>query len=168
MDCKEKAVYQIANVRQDFVLDLIGDGDHLSDLQRQVVELKLESFVQFTGFKQKEELPEYYAQTEVFLFQTGFDIWGLVLNEAMAAGLPCIASPNAGAVDYLIEDGKTGFIVDFNNVDRVLEKINFLLDNKEQAKIIGMNASQFILHNAGVKQSAKGFVDAIVYSNNNE
>ncbi|MBK6397822.1 MAG: glycosyltransferase family 4 protein [Bacteroidetes bacterium] len=161
-------IRQLANVRQDFVLDLIGDGDHLSDLQRQVVELKLESFVQFTGFKQKEELPEYYAQTEVFLFQTGFDIWGLVLNEAMAAGLPCIASPNAGAVDDLIEDGKTGFIVDFNNVDRVLEKINFLLDNKEQAKIIGMNASQFILHNAGVKQSAKGFVDAIVYSNNNE
>ncbi|MFZ7114093.1 MAG: glycosyltransferase family 4 protein [Bacteroidota bacterium] len=157
-------IRELATIRQDFILDLIGDGDDKNDLQRQVVELKLENFVRFTGFKQKEELPEYYAQTDVFLFQTGFDIWGLVLNEAMAAGLPCIASPNAGAVDDLIENGKTGFIVDFDHVDLVLEKIIFLFDNKEQAKRIGKNAAQFILQNAGVKQSANGFVQAIEYT----
>ncbi len=158
-------IRKLADVRQDFTLDLIGDGDNKTDLQRQVVELKLEDYVRFPGFKQKEELPEYYAKTDVFLFQTGFDIWGLVLNEAMAAALPCIASPNAGAVDDLIDEGRTGFIVDFDNVELVLEKINFLLDNKEQAKTIGKNAAQFILHNAGVMQSAHGFVEAINFSN---
>ena len=163
-----ECIRKLAEVRQDFVLDLIGDGDNKTDLQRQVVELKLEDYVRFPGFKQKEELPEYYAQTDVFLFQTGFDIWGLVLNEAMAAALPCIASPNAGAVDDLIDDGRTGFIVDFDNVNLVIEKINFLLDNKEQAKIIGTNAAQLILHNAGVKQSANGFVQAISFTKKTE
>ena len=154
----------LASERTDFILDLIGDGDAKADLQRQVRELKLDDFVRFPGFKQKHELPEYYASTDVFLFQTGFDIWGLVLNEAMAAGLPCIASPKPGAVDDLILDGETGYVIDFNDEKSIVQKINYLFDHKDQAKRIGNNATAFIKENASVKQSAEGFVKAILSS----
>ena len=147
--------------RSDFMLEVIGDGDDKEQLMELVKTLKIDDCVHFAGFKQKEELPEYYSRTDVFLFQTNFDIWGLVLNEAMAAGLACIVSPNAGAADDLIEEGKTGFVIDFNNEKKIVEKINELLDNESMRKSIGENASAFIELNAGVKQSAEGFVKAI-------
>lgn len=155
---------RLSEQRSDFVLDLIGDGDDVANLQQMVMELKLENYVQFVGFKQKAELPEYFAKTNVFLFQTGFDIWGLVLNEAMAAGLPCIVSPNAGAVDDLILEGQTGFIIDFNDEDKIIQKINFLFDHPNEAKLIGAKASQYIQENANVKISAQGFLNALDYS----
>lgn len=157
-----ESIRLLADQRQDFVLDLIGDGDAKSDLQRQVKEMRLGDFVRFPGFKQKHELPEYLATTDVFLFQTGFDIWGLVLNEAMSAGLPCIVSPNAGAVDDLIIEGQTGYVVDFDNVNEVVKKINDLLDHPDHAKKIGENAARFIQHNATIAISANGFVEAIL------
>lgn len=159
-------IRQLANERNDFVLDIIGDGDNKEALQQQVQELKLENFVHFPGFKQKSELPVYFAKTNVFLFQTGFDIWGLVLNEAMAAGLPCIVSPNAGAVDDLVVEGETGFVMDYNDEKSIVEKINYLLDNPVQAKKIGANAAAFIQSKAGVKQSAEGFIKAILSTQN--
>jgi glycosyltransferase involved in cell wall biosynthesis len=157
----------LADEREDFIFDLIGDGDAKASLEEKVKELKLEKFVQFSGFLQKEELPEYYARTDVFLFQTGFDIWGLVLNEAMASGLPCIVSPNAGASDDLVIENETGFVIDFNETKRAVEKIKFLFDHKDEAERIGKNAAAFIENNAGLIQSAEGFVKAILFSNKN-
>ncbi len=154
-------IRKLTDKRSDFKLDLIGDGDDKETLQQFAMELNLENIVHFVGFKQKSELPEYYAATDVFLFQTNFDIWGLVLNEAMAAGLPCIASPNAGAVDDLIKDNETGFIIDYKNVNSIVEKIEYLFDHPDHAKQIGKNAKQFILQNATAQKSAQGFLDAV-------
>ncbi len=165
---KRKNVSQLINCiqllktqRNDFMLEVIGDGDDKVQLMDLVKEMNLDDCIHFAGFKQKNELPEYYSRTDVFLFQTNFDIWGLVLNEAMAAGLACIVSPNAGAADDLIVEGETGFVIDFNDEKKIVEKINELLDNSSMRKRIGDNASTFIEQHAGVKQSAEGFVKAI-------
>lgn len=53
-------------------------------------------------------------QSHCFLFQTDFDIWDLVLVEAMSAGLPCISSIHAGATHDLIKDGVTGFAMNLS------------------------------------------------------
>lgn len=89
-------------LRNDFSLRIIGDGPAADSLKTLTKELELENTIIFEGFKQKSDLPPYLEQTDCFLFQTGCDIWGLVLNEAMASGLPCIVSPNAGAARDLI------------------------------------------------------------------
>jgi glycosyltransferase involved in cell wall biosynthesis len=151
----------LADKRQDFVLNLIGDGDDKEALVRRVRELGLDEFVRFVGFKQKEELPEFYASTDVFLFQTDFDIWGLVLNEAMSAGLPCIVSPNAGAADDLIIDGQTGFVIDYNEKEKVVKKIIELFDDEKLRKKIGDAAAAFIEEKASLKVSAQGFIEAV-------
>ncbi len=161
LDC----IYKLSKDRNDFVLDIIGDGDDKPKLEAFASENNLAEVVKFHGFVQKEQLPEIFASSDCFLFQTDFDIWGLVLNEAMAAGLPVIASPNAGATVDLIEDGKTGFKIDFNESEKVVEKINWMLNNRQQAEEVGMNASRFISQRASIQISAKGFVDAITKIN---
>lgn len=148
--------------RSDFMLNIVGDGVDRDRLEKYVLNNKLVDFVKFHGFKQKSDLPQYMAQAECFLFQTDFDIWGLVLNEAMAAGLPCIASIHAGATHDLIENGVTGFAMNFSEKEKVAEKINWILENPELSKEIGQNASDFMSKHVSLEKSALGFVKAIM------
>ncbi|MFM7016001.1 MAG: glycosyltransferase family 4 protein [Bacteroidota bacterium] len=153
--------YLLKQQRSDFCIDIIGDGESKAKLESKVQELNLCDQIKFHGFKQKNELPIYFANTEALLFQTDFDIWGLVLNEAMAAGLPCLSSIHAGASTDLIEDRINGFIVDYENKEQVVEKINFIIENPKKAEELGVNARDFIRKNASLSVSANGFVKAI-------
>ncbi len=157
-----EVVKLLAETRNDFILDLIGDGSDKEELERFVEENGMSSFVKFHGFKQKDELPFFLARSCCFLFQTDFDIWGLVLNEAMAAGVPCISSIHAGASHDLIIDGETGFVLDFSETGKVVERINRLMDHPGEAKRIGENASRFIREYASLENSIEGFINAIL------
>ncbi len=157
-----EVVRQLTLVRNDFVIDIIGDGEDRVNLENFVNKNSLNPYVVFHGFRQKNELPLFLAKSCCFLFQTDFDVWGLVLNEAMAAGLPCIASPNASASSDLVKENETGFIVNYDQTEKAIEKISFLLDNPIEAKHMGNNAAAFIIENASLKKSAEGFVNAIL------
>jgi glycosyltransferase involved in cell wall biosynthesis len=156
-----EVVKLLAGTRNDFVLDLIGDGPDRDKLERFVEENGISNFVKFHGFRQTDELPFFLARSHCFLFQTDFDIWGLVLNEAMAAGIPCISSIHAGATHDLIIEGETGFAMDFEDGEKVVEKISWILDNRQKAKEIGRNAALFIKKNASLKNSVTGFIHSI-------
>ena len=147
--------------RVDFCIDIIGDGESKNSLESMVKEYQLTDQVKFHGFKQKDELPPYFAKTKALLFQTDFDIWGLVLNEAMAAGVPCLSSVNAGASEDLIVNGENGYIVDYQNKAEIVEKINFIIENPEKAKELGKHAGEFIRKNASLSNASVGFVKAI-------
>jgi glycosyltransferase involved in cell wall biosynthesis len=79
----------------------------------------------------------------------------------MAAGVPCLSSVNAGASEDLIINGENGYIVDYQNKADIIEKINFIIENPENAKKMGTQASSFIRDNANVMICAKGFLKAI-------
>ena len=156
-----KIVNSLVRMRSDIMLDVVGDGEERNELERYVQDNNLIRFVMFHGFKQKHEIPKFLGQSKCFLFQTDFDIWGLVLVEAMAAGLPCIASVHAGSTSDLIEDGVTGFVLDFSDTERVAARINWILENPELASEIGLSASKFITEHVSIEKSAKGFMSAI-------
>jgi glycosyltransferase involved in cell wall biosynthesis len=156
-----EVVKLLAGTRNDFILDLIGDGPDREKLERFVEDNDILSFVKFHGFRQKDELPYFLARSHCFLFQTDFDIWGLVLNEAMAAGIPCISSIHAGATHDLIIEGETGFAMDFQDGEKVVEKISWILDNPQKAKEIGGNAAHFIKKNASLQNTVTGFIHSI-------
>ena len=155
-------IADVSKERSDFVLEVIGDGDELDNLKAYAKNNRLAEFVSFVGYKQKAELPRYLARSSGLLFQTGFDIWGLVLNEAMAAGIPCLASIHAGATHDLIDDGVTGFSVDFSDRVRAKQSINWILDHPDEAAQIGRRASRYIAEHASLQRSAAGFVDAVL------
>jgi len=156
-----KVINHLAKLKSDVILDILGDGADRVRLEEYVTENRLIDFVKFHGFKQKADVSLFLAQSDCFLFQTDFDIWGLVLVEAMSAGLPCIASIHAGATNDLIKDGVTGFAMDFCETEKVAERVNWILENPELSKEIGQNASRFIAENVSIEKSAAGFVKAI-------
>ena len=155
-----KAVKILSLQRTDFVLDLIGDGQDKVYFEDYVKANQLEKVVHFAGFVQKSNLPTWLAKSSCFVFPSNYDIWGLVVNEAMAAALPCISSVNSGVTVDLIEDGKNGFAVDFSDPKRVAEKMDWILDNREKAKEFGLNARKTIAEKASIHVSARGLLDA--------
>lgn len=84
--------------------------------------------VHFVGFKPKDVLKEYYLAADVFVLPTREDIWGLVINEAMAYGLPVITTNKCIAGTELIENGRNGYIVPVENsisiADKIVEVLN--------------------------------------------
>jgi glycosyltransferase involved in cell wall biosynthesis len=75
--------------------------------------------IQLAGFAQREDLATYYALADVLVFPTHTDRWGLVVNEAMACGLPIIASEAAGSVADLIENGWNGRVFSAGDVSQL-------------------------------------------------
>jgi 1,2-diacylglycerol 3-alpha-glucosyltransferase len=83
-------------------LVLLGDGPRKTDLCRLISDLRLQNHVHLPGFKQYGELPVYYALANAFVHASTTEQWGLVVNEAIASGLPVIASNRCGCVPELV------------------------------------------------------------------
>ena len=75
--------------------------------------------VYFPGFRQIDELPRFYAHAGCFIHPALEEPWGLVINEAMACGLPVLSSNNVGAAEELVDDGVNGWTFDPNNVEEM-------------------------------------------------
>lgn len=73
--------------------------------------------VTYAGFQPPEELPRYFAKADVFVIPSRHDGWGVVVNQAMAAGLPVLASDQVGAACDLVEPGGNGLIFPAGDVE---------------------------------------------------
>lgn len=155
------AFARAATGRPQAMLTLVGDGPERERLERQAAALGIAGQVRFEGYRQRHELPAYLARARCLAFPTRFDIWGLVLPEAMAACVPCLASVQAGATDDLIEDGVTGFKVDFVDTHGAAERLAWMLDHPAEAVRMGRAAGELIRERASLAVSASGFVSAV-------
>ena len=115
-------------------LVLLGDGPLRETLETQLSTLNLHMHVQLPGFKQYDELPVYYALAKAFVHASTTEQWGLVVNEAVASGLPVIVSNRCGCVPELMADN--GFTFDPLNEDelaaRLLEMASLSRDQLEE------------------------------------
>ena len=75
---------------EEYTLCIVGD-EPTQEFIEMKNNMKLDNIV-FVGFKTKKELKDYYIAADVFCLQTRGDVWGLVVNEAMAYGLPIITT----------------------------------------------------------------------------
>ncbi len=89
---------------------VVGSGSQAADLQQKAAACADEVETSFHGFASQAELPQLYRSAKLFLFPTEADVWGVVANEACAAGLPVIVSPQAGVAGELVVDGRNGFV----------------------------------------------------------
>lgn len=108
-------------------------GDPTNEYLRLVRELGLEN-VHFVDFKPKDELRKYYLAADVFAMPTREDIWGLVINEALASGLPIVSTDKCVAANELVKDGENGFFVPADEPGEMAAKINWLLMHPEKRK----------------------------------
>ncbi len=111
---------------EKYTLVIVGGGEEENQYREYISKHNLKN-VHLVGFKQKNEIFEYYKAADLFVLPTREDIWGLVINEAMAFGLPVIATDMClGAVE-LIENGVNGYIVPVNNCAKLAEAMKKIL-----------------------------------------
>lgn len=161
IDLLLRAFAPVAATRPDARLVIVGDGPLRSQLEALARDLGIAAQVEFAGFHQRAEMPAFLARARCLAFPTRFDIWGLVLPEAMAAGLPAVASVNAGATEDLVEEGVTGFRVDFADAAAAAGRLGWLLDHPVQARLLGEAAANLIRERASLAVSAAGWLDAV-------
>lgn len=97
------------------------------------------SNIHFLDFKSQDILEEYYQVADVFAFPTREDIWGLVINEAMAKGLPIITTNKCVAGLELVEDEKNGFIVPVDNIEELKNAIERIISDEKLQKTMSKN-----------------------------
>ncbi len=93
-------------------LVLVGAGPSTKLLQDLAALLGDRDDIHFAGMKTYTELPTYYAFASCFVLPSTREPWGLVVNEAMASGLPVIVSERCGCAETLVESGMNGFLID--------------------------------------------------------
>jgi glycosyltransferase involved in cell wall biosynthesis len=109
------------------ILQSSGFSPQVSALKFQPSGLSPQPSIYFPGFRQIEELPRFYAHAGCFIHPALEEPWGLVLNEAMACGLPILSGNNVGAAEELVDEGVNGWTFDAENVDemaRLMGKIS--------------------------------------------
>jgi glycosyltransferase involved in cell wall biosynthesis len=128
---------------QKVSLLLIGDGPEESALRQKATELGASNVV-FSGFRQKQELPGLYAASDVFVFPTLGDPYGLVVDEAMACGLPVISSDVAGEIRDRVRNNQNGFVVAVDNVKAFASAMLALAGDAPARKRMGEESLRII------------------------
>lgn len=90
---------------------LLGSGEMLDEMVRYADQIRDDVDATFAGFVKQEALPAHYASARVLLFPTQMDTWGVVANEACAAGLPVVVTPMAGVAGDLVIHEVNGFVL---------------------------------------------------------
>jgi glycosyltransferase involved in cell wall biosynthesis len=98
--------------------------------------------IQFLGFVHREELPEIYALAAGLMFPTLSDPWGLVVNEAMACGLPIIVTSVAGCALDLVQDGWNGYVVPPRDASQLAIAMANLLGDSERREEMGRRSRE--------------------------
>lgn len=125
-------------------LVLLGDGPLRDTLNSQLSTLNLRAHVRMPGFRQIAELPCYYALAQAFVHVPLVEQWGLVVNEAMASGLPVLVSNRCGCAPDLVCEGVNGFTFDPLNVEQLARLMLKLSSLNAQLSAYGA-ASQDII-----------------------
>lgn len=117
--------------------------------------------VVFAGFRQVEELPFFYGGAGVFIHPALSEPWGLVINEAMASGLPILSSGNVGAAEALVQDGVNGFSFDPEDVDELAGLMERMAGMSSEDRLAMGMESERLIREWGPERFAHGVQEAV-------
>lgn len=141
VDVLIRAVSGLASSFPDLSLVVIGDGADRPRLERVAQEMSVRNRVHFWGHASGETLATAYRRCDVFAMPSAGEGFGLVFLEAMAFGKPVIGGAHGGTLD-VIEDGVTGYLVRYGDVDRLAHVLEGLLANDRLRKDMGQRAQE--------------------------
>ena len=116
--------------------------------------------IHYVDYKDKTALSEYYAAADLFVLMTIGDVWGLVINEAAAFGLPIITTDKCVAGLELVKDGENGFIVKTGDDNALKEKIDYILSDEKIMDSFGRSSLEKI-KNYSIEKMAAVHIAAI-------
>jgi glycosyltransferase involved in cell wall biosynthesis len=124
-------------------LMIIGDGPNRVELQAHTRSIGLERFIHWVGWIKNEDLGNYVRSSDVFVFPTLEDTWGVAVLEAMLFEKPILCSKKAGAVE-LIEEGRNGFTFDPTRPEVLADLMKMFIDRPELINSMGKRSAESI------------------------
>lgn len=138
-------------LEEDVGIYIVGD-DPTEEFLKWKEEKRLEH-VHFIGFKEKNELAEYYAAADVFILLTRKDNWGLVINEAMSFSLPIITTKQCLAGLELVHPGENGYLIEAGDVIETVSAIRDCLMDEKRCEKMG-NESRKLIEDYSIENMA--------------
>lgn len=111
---------------------LAGQGEEKIVYEKIIEERKLKN-IHFLGFLKEKELEKYYMVSDAFVHPTSSDVWGLVINEAMAKGLPVVTTDKCIAGVELVKNGENGYIYQMGDVNEFIRCLKATLENENMS-----------------------------------
>lgn len=149
---------------KDWGLILVGNGPQRKEIENFIDENNIIN-VFLPGFRQKEEVPFYYALSDYFILPSTSEPWGLVVNEAMACGLPVLVSNRCGCYPDLVKEGVNGFSFDPYDKSEFYNLMKEIVEGKYDLESMG-KASIEIIKDYTPEKAAKIIMDTIIFALN--
>jgi glycosyltransferase involved in cell wall biosynthesis len=119
-------------------LRIVGSGEKEKSLRLQAERLGLMKNVEFLGFLPDSEMQKQYSEASIFVSPSRYEGFGIVLLEALASGLPLVTT-KTGISSKVVQDGKNGFLVDYENMGEAIVR---LLKDKDLRKRMGIRSRE--------------------------
>lgn len=150
----QDAILACGKLGQGARLWVIGEGPERSRLEA-IAQKHAPGQVYWHGFLNQSQLPPLLSAADVFLLLSEGETWGLVVNEAMACGLPAVCSDRVGCAADLIREGMTGFVYPVGQVEELAARLRSLRSNREQTRKMGEAARELVLRDYDVYTTAR-------------
>lgn len=146
-------------VKQEFQLRIVGNGNEseIAEIRQLAEKNGIENKIVFCGFKQGKSLIQEYKDADIFVFPSREDCFGLVLVEALCAGVPIISSKYADGAYDVVEEGKNGLLVDPYHA----EEFGLVIENVLNGTIQLQSADRAMIEKFSFESTVKGYLDAI-------
>lgn len=118
------------------VIQIAGDGEESTGLRKKALELGISDHVKFLGTVDADELGRFFREIDIYVQPSLTESFGLAIVEAMSARLPVVAT-NVGGVPEVVEDGKTGILVQERNAEALARALDRLLKDPDLAYAMG-------------------------------
>ena len=158
IDLNIKAIAKLKQKYPGIIYLITGKGKEKKKLEKLIKELSLQNMVIFIGEVSHYKVMEYMASCEIFSLPSWNEGFGVVYLEAMAQGKPVIGCRGEGIEDF-VEHGKTGMLVESKDVDSLVQTIDYLLSNPDEAQAIGERARKLVLENYTWEKSAEKTIE---------
>ena len=145
-----------------FKLIIVGKGEkkYIEECRKYIEDNNIQNYIIYFESISQSEISNIYKISDLFVFPSKYEIFGMVLMEAMNFGLPVISSYNGGA-STVITNGSNGIIIDNFNVDEWASKISEMLESNLLQKTIGRNAKQTALLDFGWENITRRILDTL-------
>ena len=127
LDLLLEAYAKIQNIFEDARLTIVGDGPEKNNLFNLVKNLNIEQYVKFPGFLSKEEIASLLQKSSALVLNSDVETFGVALVEAMASGIPVIATRCGGPADIVTSE--TGYLIKKGNVEELYQFMLKMIEN---------------------------------------
>jgi len=135
---------------------LVGDGPDLAGIQKMAIDLGLRDSVVFAGMRR--DIPHCLGIMDIYVQPSRFEGVPNSVLEAMASGLPVVAT-NVGGVHEIVEDGKTGVLVDVDEEAGLIRAIEFLIRHVDRRRQMGMDGRKRVMSRFSISKMVSDYED---------